>query len=115
MLPNTMACTLTAVPQLLGNVVHAAIYVGTRVVPGTENGLDRFDQLLLGILREVFALLLLIEGLELLHQLLSYRPRPDRYPCLTPFASFTSSMIVFEFASSACSITTSENIWMKRR
>ena len=43
------------------DVVQTAIYDGSRVVPGTENGLDRFDELFLRILREFHAHFLLIE------------------------------------------------------
>ena len=46
------------------NVVHAAVGVGTRVVPGAEYCADSFHQLLLGVLREVLAEGLLIVVLE---------------------------------------------------
>jgi hypothetical protein len=36
MLPNTIACTLTAVPQLVGDVVQAAIGDGALVHPGAN-------------------------------------------------------------------------------
>ena len=42
----------------------------TGVIPGTENGLDGTDQLLLGVLRELLALLLKVDLLELLDELL---------------------------------------------
>ena len=46
------------------NVIHAAVGVGTRVVPGAEYCADSFHQLLLGVLREVLAEGLLIVVLE---------------------------------------------------
>ena len=55
MLPNTMACTLTAVPQLVGDVVQAAVGDGARVLPGAEHGADRAPELLVGVLRERLA------------------------------------------------------------
>ena len=53
---------------VVGDFVHAAVHVRTGVIPGTEYGANRFDQLLLGILGEFLPLMGLIEGLELLHQ-----------------------------------------------
>ena len=47
--------------QLIGNVVHPSVGVGSGVVPGAEDGLDGLHQLNLRILREVLALLLLVE------------------------------------------------------
>ena len=38
-----------------GDVVHAAVYDGAGVVPGTEHGLHSAHQLILGILRELLA------------------------------------------------------------
>ena len=55
---------------LVGDLVHLTIHVGAGVIPGTENGLDGTDQLLLGILRELLALLLKVDLLELLDELL---------------------------------------------
>ena len=59
MLPNTIACTFTAVPQLAGNVVQAAVGVGARVHPAAEHRADRAPQLLLRVLRKRLAGLLL--------------------------------------------------------
>ncbi len=55
MLPNTIACTLTAVPQLGGDVVQAAIGDGARVHPAAEHRADRAPELLLRVLRERLA------------------------------------------------------------
>ena len=55
---------------LVRNLVHLTIDIGAGVVPGTENGLDSANQLLLGILRELLALLLQIDSLELLDEFL---------------------------------------------
>ena len=49
---------------LVGDLVHLAVDVGAGVIPGAEDGLDGLDQLLLGVLREVLALLLLVDLLE---------------------------------------------------
>ena len=51
--------------QLIGNVIHAAVGIRSRVVPGAEHCLDCFHQLHAGILRELIPLLLLIELLVL--------------------------------------------------
>ena len=53
----------------VGDFVHAAVYVGAGVVPGTEYSLDGFHQLSLRIGREILAHFLLIVGLEELDQL----------------------------------------------
>ena len=53
-----------------GDVVHAAIVDRARVVPAAEHGLDGAHQLFLRVLRELFAELFLILGLELFGQLL---------------------------------------------
>ncbi len=53
MLPNTIACTLTAVPQLSGMSLQAAIGDGALVHPRAEDGADRAPELLVRILREV--------------------------------------------------------------
>ena len=55
---------------LVRNLVHLTIDIGAGVVPGTENGLDSANQLLLGILRKLLALLLQIDSLELLDEFL---------------------------------------------
>ncbi len=52
----------------IGDVVHAAVDVRARVVPRAEHGLDRLDELLLRVGREIRALLLLVVFLEALHQ-----------------------------------------------
>ena len=46
---------------LVRDIVHHSVVVGSRVVPGTENSLDGFHQLDLGILRELFSHLLRID------------------------------------------------------
>ena len=46
------------------DVVHAAVVDGARVIPGTEHGLDGLHELLLRVLRELDALLLLVDLLE---------------------------------------------------
>ena len=51
--------------QLIGNVIHAAVGIRSRIVPGAEHSLDCFHQLHAGILRELVPLLLLIELLVL--------------------------------------------------
>ena len=53
-----------------GDVVHTAINDGTRVVPGTEYGLNSLHELNHGILRELLTLLLLVVLLEALDKLL---------------------------------------------
>ena len=53
-----------------GDVVHPAVHIGARVVPGTEDGLDRFQQLRGRLLREILVLRLSIDVLEALHELL---------------------------------------------
>ena len=53
-----------------GNVVHLAVDLRAGVVPGAEHGPDGLHELNLGVLREVVAHLLLVVGLELLHQTL---------------------------------------------
>ena len=55
---------------LVGDLVHLTIHIGAGVVPRAENGLDGADQLLLRVLRELLALLLEVDLLELLDQLL---------------------------------------------
>ena len=55
---------------LVGDFVHLAVNVGARVIPRTEDGLDSADQLFFRILRELFALLLQVDGLELLDEFL---------------------------------------------
>ncbi len=59
MLPNTIDCTLTAVPQRLGDVVEAAIGDGAVVHPAGEHGADGAPELVLRLLRERPADLLL--------------------------------------------------------
>ena len=54
----------------VGDVVHGAVDIRARVVPGAEDRLDRLHQLDLGVLRELLTLLLQIVGLELAHQAL---------------------------------------------
>ena len=51
------------------NIVVAAIYVGTRVVPRTEYCLDRFHQLYFRIGREIFPDLFFVLGFKLIGQL----------------------------------------------
>ena len=53
-----------------GDVVHAAVVVGTGIVPAAENGLDGAHQLLTRVGGEVFAQLSLILGLKLARKLL---------------------------------------------
>ena len=56
---------------IAGNVVHTAVNDRSGVVPGTEYGLYGAHQLLLGILRELFAVhSFLVNSLEALSQLL---------------------------------------------
>ena len=55
---------------LVGDLVHLTINVGAGVVPRTEDGLDSADQLLFGVLGELFALLLQVNLLEFLDQFL---------------------------------------------
>ena len=55
---------------LVGDLVHLTVNVGTGVVPAAEDGLDGADQLLAGILGELAALLLQVDGLVLLDQFL---------------------------------------------
>ena len=49
---------------LVGDLVHLTINVCTGVVPAAEDGLDSLDQLIAGILREGFALVLFVDLLE---------------------------------------------------
>ena len=63
MLPNTIACTLTAVPQLAGMSWSSRYLMRARVHPGAEHGADRAPELLLRILRERLAELLLDDRL----------------------------------------------------
>ena len=65
---------------LVGDLVHLTINVGAGVVPGTEDGLDGTDQLLLGILRELAALLLAVDLLELLDEFLQIVGRSAPHP-----------------------------------
>ena len=51
------------------NIIITAVYVRTRVVPGTEYSFDRFHQLLLRISREIRADLAFVFFLELTGQL----------------------------------------------
>ena len=53
----------------IGDIVVAAVYVGSWVVPGTEHGLDSLHKLLLGIRWEVASDLLLVLCLKLVSQL----------------------------------------------
>jgi hypothetical protein len=53
-----------------GDVVHTAVHIGARVVPGTEDGLDRFQQLRRRFLRKFFALGFPVDGFEALYQFL---------------------------------------------
>ena len=46
---------------LVRDIIHHSVVVCSRVIPGTENSLDGFHQLYLGILRELFAHLLSID------------------------------------------------------
>ena len=57
------------------NVVVAAVDVGARIVPAAEDGLDRLDELLLRIVREVLADRGLVLGLELAGEGLQIRRR----------------------------------------
>ena len=50
-----MACTLTAVPQAVGNAVQTAIGLGAIVVPGAEHRADGAPELLGRVLRERLA------------------------------------------------------------
>ena len=54
----------------IGDIIVAAIDVGTGVIPGTEHGLDGAHQLLLGVGGELLANLGLVLGLELHGQFL---------------------------------------------
>ena len=63
-LPNTIAWTLTAVPQLSGMRVEPAIGDGALVHPRAEHGADRAPQLVVRVLRESRAVLLLDALLE---------------------------------------------------
>ena len=51
-----------------GDIVHAAVYVGPGVIPGTEYGLHRFHQLDVRILGEVLADGFFIQGFEAFDQ-----------------------------------------------
>ena len=53
-----------------GDIVHAAIIDRAGVIPGAEDGLDGAHELDLGVLREVFAELFSVFGLELFSQFL---------------------------------------------
>ena len=55
---------------VIGDLVHAAVDVGAGVIPAAEYGLDRLDELNLGVLGEVLTLFVLIELLEAGDQLL---------------------------------------------
>ena len=56
-----MLCTLTAVPQSYGNIVHSSVYDSAGVVPAAEDGLDGLHELFAGILREFGAFFLQIQ------------------------------------------------------
>ena len=60
---------LTAVPPIVRDVVHAAIYVRTRVVPAAEHRFRRLDELYFRILREIHALILAVVVFEKLYYL----------------------------------------------
>ena len=53
----------------IGNIIVTAVYISSRVVPGTEHGFDCFHQLLLRVSREISADFLFVLCLELLCQL----------------------------------------------
>ena len=106
-----------------GDVVHAAVYVGPGVIPGTEYGLHRFHQLDVRILGEVLADGFFIQGFEAFDQFFHALKRLISFfmsltsrsiSNLTPFCSLISSIIFSNF-DLGTSMTTSENIWMKRR
>ena len=59
----------------VGDLVHLAVDVGARVIPGAEDGLDGADQLLFGVLREFGALLFKVDRLEPLNEFPSYHRR----------------------------------------
>ena len=69
MLPNTIAWTLTAVPQLSGNAVQAAVGDGALVHPRAEHRADGAPQLVVRVLRERCAVLFLDLGLVELDEL----------------------------------------------
>ena len=54
-LPNTMACTLTAVPRSFGDPLLPAVEHGAVGVPGVEDRAHREVELLARVLREVAA------------------------------------------------------------
>ena len=58
--PNTMDCTLTAVPQSPGISFIRRYTMARSVVPGAEHSLYGLHQLDLGILREILAHLVLV-------------------------------------------------------
>ena len=96
MLPNTMACTLTAVPQLSGMSLQAAVGDGALVHPGAEHRADRAPELLPRVLRERLA------G-ALLDDLACTRSRPPAsrrdlrsVSSWTPRSSFLSSSSFLE-------------------
>ena len=64
MLPKTMDCTLTAVPEVVGDVVELPVGHRARVHPRLEDGVPRARELLLRVLREGLAGLLLHHRLE---------------------------------------------------
>ena len=57
-------------PPGVRNVVVPSVHVRARIVPGTENRLDRLDQLFLRVIREVLPELLSVLRLELIRQLM---------------------------------------------
>ncbi len=70
MLPKTIACTLTAVPHSVGNVVFAAINDRAVVHPRAEHGADGAAQLVPRIVRKILAGALLDQRLEALDEFL---------------------------------------------
>ena len=63
MLPNTIACTLTAVPHDGRDVVQPAIDLGAFGLPRAEHRADRAPELIVDVLREGLAPLLLDQAL----------------------------------------------------
>ena len=126
LLPNTMHCTLTAVPRSSAILFCLAVEDGARVVPAAEHGLDGELQLHHGVLREGDDAVdqqagILDAGDVLGEDLLELGDELLQVLCgqvgvgSLALRLFFMTLMAFSNRSPSRPMTTLENIWMKRR
>ena len=112
-LPNAICWTLTAVPPLIGDLVHLAVDVCARVIPAAEHGLNRLDELLVRVLRKGLCSLSLIDLLEDDDKLLEIVRASRSTSFATPLATFFCPIFLLISSSNRLldtPLTTSANI-----